>query len=40
MVRLAYDGAAALEVTKKVVRAELEKKGQQLRNQLDHVLGF
>ena len=40
MVRLAYDGAAALEVTKKVVRAELEKKGQQLHDQLDQVLGF
>lgn len=40
MVRLAYDGSAALEVTKKVVRAELEKKGQQLHDQLDQVLGF
>lgn len=40
MVRLAYDGAAALEVTKRVVRAELEEKGLQLHNQLDEVLGF
>ena len=40
MVRLAYDGAAALEVTKRVVRAELEEKGLQLHNQLDQVLGF
>ena len=40
MVRLAYDGAAALEVTKRVVRAELDEKGLQLHNQLDQVLGF
>ena len=40
MVRLAYDGAAALEVTKRVVRAELEEKGLQLHNQLAQVLGF
>ena len=40
MVRLAYDGEAAKEITKRVVRAELEKKGQELHNQLDEVLGF
>jgi hypothetical protein len=40
MVRLAYDGAAAKEITKKVIREELEKKGQNLHNQLDQVLGF
>ena len=40
MVRLAYDGEAAKEITKKVVREELEKKGQKLHNQLDQVLGF
>ena len=40
MVRLAYDGDAAKEITKKVIREELEKKGQNLHNQLDQVLGF
>jgi hypothetical protein len=40
MVRLAYDGAAAKEITKNVIREELEKKGQNLHNQLDQVLGF
>jgi hypothetical protein len=40
MVRLAYDGEAAKEITKKVVREELEKKGQVLHEQLDQVLGF
>jgi flagellar biosynthesis/type III secretory pathway protein FliH len=40
MVRLAYDGEAAMDITKKVVRDELEKKGQKLHEQLDQVLGF
>ena len=40
MVRLAYDGDAAKEITKKVIREELEKKGQNLHDQLDKVLGF
>lgn len=40
MVRLAYDGEAAMDITKKVVREELEKKGQKLHEQLDQVLGF
>ena len=40
MVRLAYDGEAAQEITKTVVREELEKKGQVLHEQLDQVLGF
>ena len=40
MVRLAYDGEVAKDITKRVVRAELEKKGQELHNQLDEVLGF
>ena len=40
MVRLAYKGETAKEVTKNIVREELEKKGQKLHSQLDQVLGF
>lgn len=40
MVRLAYNGEMAKEAAKKAVRAELEKKGQNLHEQLDKVLGF
>ena len=40
MVRIAYDGESAKQITKKVIREELEKKGQSLHNQLDQVLGF
>lgn len=40
MVRIAYTGDMAKEAAKKAVRAELEKKGQNLHEQLDKVLGF
>lgn len=40
MVRLAYNGETAKEVTKNIVREELAKKGQKLHSQLDQVLGF
>jgi len=39
-VRLAYNGEMAKEVAKKAVREELEKKGENLHEQLDKVLGF
>ena len=40
MVRIAYDGEMAKQMVKKVLREELEKKGQDLHDQLDQVLGF
>ena len=40
LVRLAYNGEMAKEAAKKAVREELEKKGENLHNQLDKVLGF
>ena len=40
MVRLAYNGEMAKQAAKKAVRAELEKKGQNLHEQLDKALGF
>lgn len=40
MVRIAYNGEMAKEATKKAVREELEKKGKNLHEQLDKVLGF
>ena len=40
LVRLAYNGEMAKEATKKAVREELEKKGENLHDQLDKVLGF
>ena len=40
LVRLAYNSDMAREAAKNVVRAELEKKGEKLHEQLDEVLGF
>lgn len=40
MVRIAYNGDTAKQAVKKIVRDELEKKGQKLHDQLDKVLGF
>ena len=40
LVRLAYNGEMAKAAAKKAVQAELEKKGQNLHEQLDKVLGF
>lgn len=40
LLRIAYNGEMAKAATKKVVRDELEKKGQNLHDQLDKVLGF
>ena len=40
LVRLAYNGDMAKEAAKKAVRAELEKKGGKLHEELDKVLGF
>ena len=40
LVRLAYNGDMAKEAAKKAVREELEKKGNNLHEQLDKVLGF
>ena len=40
MVRIAYNGAMAKEAAKKAVREELVKKGENLHEQLDKVLGF
>ncbi len=40
MVRIAYNGEMAKEAAKKAVRQELEKKGQNLHEQLDKALGF
>ena len=40
LVRLAYNGEMAKEAAKKAVRSELEKKGENLHEQLDKVLGF
>ena len=40
MVRIAYNGDMAKQTVKKVIREELEKKGEDLHNQLDKVLGF
>ncbi len=40
MVRIAYNGDMAKEAAKKAIRQELEKKGENLHNQLDQVLGF
>lgn len=40
LVRLSYNMDNALQATKQTVRDELEKKGDDLRNQLDKVLGF
>lgn len=40
MVRIAYNGEMAKEAAKKAIREELEKKGKNLHEQLDKVLGF
>ena len=40
LVRLAYNGEMAKAAAKKAVRDELEKKGDNLHQQLDKVLGF
>ncbi len=39
-VRIAYNGEMAKQATKNTVREELEKKGMDLHEQLDKVLGF
>lgn len=40
LVRIAYNAEMAKEAAKKAVREELEKKGENLHEQLDRVLGF
>ena len=40
MIRIAYNGEMAKQAAKKVIREELEKKGEKLHEQLDEVLGF
>lgn len=40
MVRIAYNGEMAKEAAKKAIRQDLEKKGQNLHDQLDKALGF
>ena len=40
LVRIAYNAEMAKEAAKKAVREELEKKGNNLHEQLDNVLGF
>lgn len=40
LVRLAYNEKMAREVAKRVIKQELEAKGQDLHKQLDTVLGF
>lgn len=40
LVRIAYNGEMARQATKNAVREELEKKGMDLHEQLDKVLGF
>ncbi len=40
MVRIAYNGDMAKQTVKKIIREELEKKGEDLHAQLDKVLGF
>ena len=40
LVRLAYNEKMALEAAKRVIKQELEAKGQDLHKQLDTVLGF
>lgn len=40
LVRLAYSAEMAKEAVRKAVRQELEKKGENLHEQLDKVLGF
>ena len=40
LVRIAYNSAMAKQAAKKVIREELEKKGENLHEQLDKALGF
>lgn len=40
LVRIAYNGEMAKAATKKIIRDELEKKGEDLHEQLDKILGF
>ena len=40
LVRLAYNAEMAKEATRKAIRQELEKKGENLHEQLDKVLGL
>lgn len=40
LVRIAYNSELALEAAKKAVRAELERKGLNLHDQLDRVLSY
>ena len=40
MVRIAYNGEMAKEAAKNAVREDLEKKGENLHEQLDKALGF
>jgi len=40
LVRIAYNGEMAKEAAKKVIREELEKKGMDLQEKLDKILGF
>ena len=40
MVRIAYNGEMAKQAARHAVRQELEKKGNELHNQLDKALGF
>lgn len=39
LIRIAYDGKMAKEAAKKVLRQELERKGEKLRKELDQALG-
>ncbi len=40
LVRIAYNSQMAMEAAKKVVKQELEKKGEDLHEQLDKIMGF
>lgn len=39
LVRIAYNGEMAKEIAKQAIRNDLEKKGQDLHNELDQILG-
>jgi hypothetical protein len=40
LVRIAYNSEMAMEAAKKVIRQDLEKRGDDLAKQLDNLLGF
>ena len=40
LVRIAYNSAMAKEVARKAIREDLEKKGEDMHEQLDKILGF